>query len=53
MPFGVPTFCAPSNFAGLFGPSRFGDSAGTVFPGNDRMKRIYGDQAEIVSRLDL
>jgi hypothetical protein len=40
-------------FADFCGLTRFADVVKTVFPGNDRMKKICADQAEIAFRRDL
>jgi len=40
-------------FADFCGLTRFADGVKTVFPGNDRMKKICADQAEIAFRRDL
>jgi hypothetical protein len=40
-------------FANFCGRNRYADSVKTVFPGNDRMRKICADPAEISSRPDL
>jgi hypothetical protein len=50
MPAGAPFFSALLSFECFFGPSRFGDGAETVFPGNGLKKMICGDPARSVCR---
>jgi hypothetical protein len=50
MPAGAPFFSALLSFECFFCPSRFGDSAETVFPGNGLKKKICDDPARSVCR---